>query len=408
MHYFMMLHKNTFAWEVLEQAHFWEDFFLPIDMPVLPHMPWVEWNFPIPPGIYNQVFKIIKEKIDFGIFKTSNSSYCTWWYSVVKKDRQSLRPVLCLEALNLITIWHSGVPPFTEQLAEQFARQACGSMLDLYIGYDKQALAESSRDLTTFKTLFGAMQLTMLPMEWMNSVPIFHKDITYILQKEIPHITQPYIDDIPVRGPETRYLQENGEPETIPENPGIRWFVWENFQDLNRIVQHMKYCGGTYSRYKSTLCAAGITILGHHCTFNGWLADQSQIVNWGPCKTLSDIWSFLGMIGVCQLFIKNFTHRVHHLIKLTRKGANWEFGARSARHHGPPEAGPTHVPSTQAHQLQIKHTSDLICQHLTYRSWLYSLSGQLGEPSSLISLMIWIYYAQQTRILLLTTETRVI
>ena len=48
-----------------------------------------------------------------------------------------LRPVLCLEALNSVTIQHSGIPSFTEQLAEQFAGQGCGSMLDLYVGYDK-------------------------------------------------------------------------------------------------------------------------------------------------------------------------------------------------------------------------------------------------------------------------------
>ena len=31
-------------------------------------------------------------------------------------------------------------------------------------------------------------------------MPIFHEDITYILQEEIPHITQPYIDNIPHSG----------------------------------------------------------------------------------------------------------------------------------------------------------------------------------------------------------------
>ena len=77
------------------------------------------------------------------------------------------------------------------------------------------------------------MRLTTLPMGWTNSVPIFHDDVTHILQPEIPHVTQPYIDDVPVRGPATRYIQENGEPETIPENPGIHRFVWEHFQDLN-------------------------------------------------------------------------------------------------------------------------------------------------------------------------------
>ena len=28
------------------------------------------------------------------------------------------------------------------------------------------------------------------------------------------------------------------------------------------------------------------------------------------------------------MFIKNFVHRAHHLVKLTRKGAEWEFGEK--------------------------------------------------------------------------------
>jgi len=31
-------------------------------------------------------------------------------------------------------------------------------------------------------------------------------------------------------------------------------------------------------------------------------------------------------MGVCRLFIKNFAKRAHHLVKLTRKGVEWEFG----------------------------------------------------------------------------------
>ena len=77
-------------------------------------------------------------------------------------------------------------------------------------------------------------------MGWTNSVPIFHEDITYILQPEIPHTTIPYIDDVPICGPATCYLTKDGSPETHPANSGIRRFVWEHFQGLNRVVQRMK------------------------------------------------------------------------------------------------------------------------------------------------------------------------
>jgi hypothetical protein len=230
-----------------------------------------------------------------------------------------------------VTIQHSGVPPFTEQLAEHFAARACGSMLDLYVGYDERALAETSQDYTTFQTPFGALRLTTLPMGWTNSVPTFHEDVTHILQPEIPHVTIPYIDDVPVRGPASRYVLPTGELETIPENPGIRRFVWEHFQDVNRVVQRMKYSGGTFSGVKTFLAAQEITVTGHRCTMDGRLPDQSRvikIINWGPCRDLSDVRAFLNTIGVCRLFIRNFAHRAHHLVKLTRKGAEWEFGSK--------------------------------------------------------------------------------
>lgn len=331
IHHFMMLHQDAFAWDDSERGHFREDFFPPIEIPTIPHTPWVLRNIPIPPGIYDDVCAALKRKIDAGVFEPSNSSYRSRWFCVVKKDGKSLRIVQSLEPLNKVTIQHSGVPPLTDQLAENFAARACGSIMDLYVGYDERALAPSSRDYTTFQTPYGAMRLTTLPMGWTNSVPIFHEDVTKILQPEIPHITQPYIDDVPVRGPASRYILPNGEPETIPQNPGIRRFIWEHLQDVNRVVQRMKYCGGTFSGYKSKICAAEITVAGHRCTFEGRLPEEdrvAKIVNWGPCADLSDVRSFVGTIGVCRMFIKNFAHRAHHLVKLTRKGAEWEFGER--------------------------------------------------------------------------------
>jgi hypothetical protein len=82
--------------------------------------------------------------MDAGVFEPSNSSYQSRWFCVLKKDGKSLCIVQSLEPLKKVTIAHSGVPPFTEQLAEQFVGCACNSMLDLYVGYDKQAPAPSS------------------------------------------------------------------------------------------------------------------------------------------------------------------------------------------------------------------------------------------------------------------------
>jgi hypothetical protein len=72
--------------------------------------------------------QLVKDKIDPGVFELSNSSYRSRWF--VKKDEKSLWIVQSFEPLNQVTIAHSGVPLFTEQLAESFARRACNSMMD--------------------------------------------------------------------------------------------------------------------------------------------------------------------------------------------------------------------------------------------------------------------------------------
>jgi hypothetical protein len=321
------------AWWNHDSGHFREDFFPPIEIPTIPHKPWAQRNIPIPPGIYDDVCRIIKNKIEAGVYERSNSSYRSRWFCVVKKDGKSLRLVHSLEPLNQVTIKHSGVTPFTDQIGEHFAGRACGGMLDLYVGYDERGLSETSRDLTTFQSPFGTLRLVTLPMGWTNSVPIFHDDVTYILQPEIPETTVPYIDDVPIRGPANRYLLPNGSEERIAENAGIRRFIWEHFQGLNRVVQRVKYSGGTFSGYKSLLCAEEIMAVGHRCTPQGRLPDQTRIAKiakWGPCQNLSDVRAFLGTVGVCRIFIQNFSRRANPLVQLTRKGTPFEFGAAQA------------------------------------------------------------------------------
>jgi hypothetical protein len=58
-------------------------------------------------------------------------------------------------------------------------------------------------------------------MGWTNSVPIFHDDVTFILQDEIPHTTIPYINDVPIHGLASQYIRSDGPYETHPDNPNI-------------------------------------------------------------------------------------------------------------------------------------------------------------------------------------------
>src|SRR5882724_5386056 len=126
----------------------------------------------------------------------------------------------------------------------------------------------------TFQLPLGLLCLTTLPMGATNSVQILQGDISFIIQDEMPNIAAAFMDDVNVRGPPTRYETNSAgwyistafaEPptqstpilctlapdqpcfgldsqhiglddqhyEVIPENTGIRRFIWEHLNDVN-------------------------------------------------------------------------------------------------------------------------------------------------------------------------------
>jgi hypothetical protein len=48
-------------------------------------------NIPIPPGLYPEVCRIIKSKMEAGVYELSNSSYRLRWFCVLKKNGKNLR-----------------------------------------------------------------------------------------------------------------------------------------------------------------------------------------------------------------------------------------------------------------------------------------------------------------------------
>lgn len=63
VHYIMRIHETAFAWDETEKGKFSDEYFDPVVIPTIEHIPWVLRNIPIPPGIYDQVIKVIKGKI---------------------------------------------------------------------------------------------------------------------------------------------------------------------------------------------------------------------------------------------------------------------------------------------------------------------------------------------------------
>jgi hypothetical protein len=322
-------HEPAFAWTDEERGAFDPNYFAPIEIPHISHIPWVLRQGPIPRGILDQVTKIIENKWSSGVYEPSSSSYNSRWFCVFKKDGKSLRLVHSLEPLNAVTIKNAAMPPYTDVVAEDFAGRSIYTTLDLYVSFDQRQLHPDSRDMTTFNTPLGAFRLTVLPMGWTNSPAVLQGDVTHILRPEIPHWTQPFADDVPVKGPRSRYELPDGTYETIPENPGIRRFVWEHLEAVHRIIQRVQSYGATFSGKKAFIGVPRADVLGHICTYEGRVPDPTRIQaiqDWPVPTNVSEVRSFLGTCGVLRIFIKNYTLIARPLIHLTRKDEPFEIG----------------------------------------------------------------------------------
>ena len=143
-----------------------------------------------------------------------------------------------------------------------------------------------------------------------------------ILQPEIPHIANIFIDDLPIQGPKTQYLDANGKPEVLKANPGIRRFIWEHAQDVHRIMHRVAHAGATFAANKAQICHPEVLIVGQHCNAKGREPDKDKIqkiLNWPAPANGTDVRRFLGLCGTVRIWIPNYSHLVLPLSTLYHK-----------------------------------------------------------------------------------------
>ena len=317
----MVLNEEALAFEETDRGTLREDYFTPYIMPTIPHSAWEERNIPIPPGIRNQVIELLKHKMDAGVYEHCQSAYRSKWFCVLKKSGK-LRIVHDLQVLNSVSVRDAGGPPILDDFVEPFAGHQCYTVFDLFWGFDARRVHPKSRDLTAFSTPLGLLRLTSMPMGYTNSPAEFQKCMVFILRDEIPNPGNIFIDDLPIKGPATIYPDKEGRPETLPENPGIRRFIWEHALDVSRIMHRIKRAGATFSATKVQCCRPKVLIVGQTCTPEGRLPDETKvakIMSWPLPQTTSQIRGFLGLCGTVRIWIAGYSQMNRQLTQMYKK-----------------------------------------------------------------------------------------
>ena len=265
----------------------------------------------------------VEEKLANGTLEFSQGPYRSRYFLVPKKNPGEYQMINDVQPLNKVTIRDVGMPPSVDEFSEEFAGYPVLTSVDYYSGYDQMMLDRRSQYLTAFQTDAGLVRQTRLPQGWTNSVACFQRAIVKVHWKQIPKHARPFLDDVGLHGPKSRYNDEE-------LSPGIRRFVWEHAQIFRQFMRDVWTSGMTISGRKTAIAMPGITIVGMVCDFDGRHPENKKvqkIVDWPAPRTVKEARGFIGLVVYYGIFISSFATTAAPIFVLFRKGARFNWTA---------------------------------------------------------------------------------
>ena len=119
-----------------------------------------------------------------------------------------------------------------------------------------------------------------------------------------------------------KYLNKEKGELTISLIPGVRLYVLEAIQNLDAVLADIERAGGTIVGYKSVFLAEGITVVAYVCDSNRRHPDIEKvrkILDWPPCKSVTEAKPFIGHCLYYPIWIKDFTHIADPIFETFRK-----------------------------------------------------------------------------------------
>ena len=99
----------------------------------------------------------------------------------------------------------------------------------------------------------------------------FQRIATKIVQDLIPKRCGVFVDDIGVKGPKTKY----GNEEALL---GIRRYVLEHIVNINQVLTNVELAGAVISGAKSQFCILSIKLVGFICDSDGRHPDHTKVL----------------------------------------------------------------------------------------------------------------------------------
>jgi hypothetical protein len=255
-------------------------------------------------------------------------SPCAVSVILVPKKDGSWRMCVNCRVIDNITIHYHHLVPHLDDMLDKLSGAVVFSKVDLRNGYHQIRMKLRDEWKVAFKTKFSLDGWLVMPFVLTNAPSTFMRLMNEVLRAFIEKFVVVYFDDILIYS------------KSIDEHIDHLHAVFNAPRDAH-LFGNLDKC---------TFCTDRVSFLGYVATPQGIEVDHANVVAihcWPIPKALSQVQSFLGLVGFYRRFVKDFSTIVAPLNELTKKGVPFTWGTRHENVFNMLKEKLTHAPLLQ-------------------------------------------------------------
>lgn len=304
---------------VARYPHLFEEPFGVIERPGFEHRiklkegsaPTKGYAYRMTPRLLEETKRQLQNLVEKGHIRPSKSPYSAPILFVGKKSTGELRMCVDYRKLNAITVKDAYPIPRIDQLIDIFCGAEKFTKLDMASAFNQIPMAKEDIEKTGFTTRYGNYEYLVMPFGLCNAPATCMRYMQHLFHDLLDKSVVVYMDDVAIFSKEAYH-------EACVE---------EVFRRLDQARLRLK-------RSKCEIGVDSISYLGHVISRNGVQMDPSKvetIVKWPEPKNVSDVRSFLGLVGYYRKFLSGFGEISAPLVELTKKDFKWVWDAARCR-----------------------------------------------------------------------------